>query len=151
MAKSDDPYAYRRLHPYGQPHDRFPKPPRAERQHDHREVQANQFREDAHGPGYDNDVSKRSWLQNGDATTKPSFDKHDNAWRSESKGNTFGRETTQDRAADHNKHHSEFELHGRHGMTHSNDVHDRSQRRVPSYEKQGRNDLQPTADARKRR
>jgi len=29
---------------------------------------------DRQGPGYDNDVSLKSWLRNGDATTKPGFD-----------------------------------------------------------------------------
>ncbi len=36
--------------------------------------------EDRHDEGYDNDVKLSSWLRNGDATTKPSFDKG-NAWR----------------------------------------------------------------------
>jgi len=35
---------------------------------------------DQHGPGYDNDVSTKSWLRNGDATSKPQFDQG-NAWR----------------------------------------------------------------------
>jgi len=35
---------------------------------------------DQHGPGYDNDVSTKSWLRNGDATSKPAFDQG-NAWR----------------------------------------------------------------------
>lgn len=29
---------------------------------------------DRTGPGYSNDVSLKSWLRNGDATTKPGFD-----------------------------------------------------------------------------
>jgi hypothetical protein len=36
--------------------------------------------------GYDNDVSKRSWLQNGDATSRPGFERG-NAWR---KGKGYG-------------------------------------------------------------
>lgn len=31
---------------------------------------------DRQGPKYDNDVSLKSWLRNGNAETKPSFDKH---------------------------------------------------------------------------
>lgn len=37
---------------------------------------------DRQGPGYDNDVKLSSWLRNGDATTKPSFDKTGKATRS---------------------------------------------------------------------
>lgn len=36
--------------------------------------QAPQDPVDKHGPKYDQDVSISSWLRNGDATTKPSFD-----------------------------------------------------------------------------
>lgn len=36
--------------------------------------------EDRHDAKYDNDVPLSSWLRNGKADTKPSFDK-DNAWR----------------------------------------------------------------------
>lgn len=45
-----------------------------------RDPQAPQFPEDQRGPKYDNDVPLSGWLRNGDATTKPSFDKG-NAWR----------------------------------------------------------------------
>jgi hypothetical protein len=41
------------------------------------------------GSLYDNDVSKKSWLQNGDVTTKPGFDKG-NAWRMKNKGDDWG-------------------------------------------------------------
>jgi hypothetical protein len=34
----------------------------------------NQDPEDAHGPRYDGIVSERSWLRNGDGTSKPNFD-----------------------------------------------------------------------------
>lgn len=36
--------------------------------------------EDRQGPHYDNDTPLSSWLRNGNATTKPAFDKS-NAWR----------------------------------------------------------------------
>ena len=39
-------------------------------------MQAPQSVNDRHGEKYDNDVSIKSWLRNGDATTKPGFDKH---------------------------------------------------------------------------
>jgi hypothetical protein len=45
-----------------------------------KDEQPPQCPEDKHGPGYDDDVSLSSWLRNGNATTKPSFDKG-NAWR----------------------------------------------------------------------
>jgi hypothetical protein len=68
-------YEERRYHPRNAPHDKFPSPHRAaNRCEPHEEVQENQFRENAHGPGYDNDVNKRSWLQSGNAEAKPSFD-----------------------------------------------------------------------------
>jgi hypothetical protein len=60
-----------------------------------------------HDKLYDNDVRLDSWLRSNDATTKPGFDKHDNSWRSDSKGNRFGRETTKDYRDDHNRHWTE--------------------------------------------
>jgi hypothetical protein len=84
MAKSDRDidrlYEERRVFPRGKNSENRPLRPSAAGFHRHEEVQANQFRENAHGPGYDNDVKKSSWLQNGDATTKKSFDRG-NAWR----------------------------------------------------------------------
>jgi hypothetical protein len=41
-----------------------------------RVMQAPQSVNDRHGDNYDNDVSISSWLRNGNATTKPGFDKH---------------------------------------------------------------------------
>jgi hypothetical protein len=35
----------------------------------------NQDPEDRHGPKYDNEVDIKSWLRNGNAATKPGFDK----------------------------------------------------------------------------
>jgi hypothetical protein len=97
----------------------------------------NQHPANWHDKNYNNDVPIDSWLRNGNAATKPGFDKHQNAWRSESKGNTFGKETIKDYEADHNLHHSEFELKHNAGVTHSPDAHDFSKRHVPSYEKRG--------------
>ena len=78
MARKTDHIARlyeQRYHPRNQPHDKFPSPHRAANKCEpHEEVQQNQFRENAHGPGYDNDVNKRSWLQSGNAEAKPSFD-----------------------------------------------------------------------------
>jgi hypothetical protein len=142
MASKDDHikrlYDAHRIYPRSQPHDgRHPSPHRAaNRAEPHEEIQRNQFRENEHGPGYDNDVSKRSWLQNGDATTKPSFDKHENAWRSPSKGNTFGEETIKVRSADFRGHHTEFERHNANGsVTHEQQAHDFSKRHVTEAEK----------------
>lgn len=39
-----------------------------------KEMQAPQSVNDRHGSKYNNDVSIDSWLRNGNATTKPSFD-----------------------------------------------------------------------------
>jgi hypothetical protein len=86
---------------------------------------------------YDNDVPLDSWLRNGDATSKPGFDKHDNAWRSDSKGNAFGRETIKDFEADHNRHWTEFEHKHNAGTTHTTEGHDYSKRHVPQYERRG--------------
>src|SRR5262249_7549903 len=85
------------------------------------------------------DVKLSDWKRNGDATTKPSFDKHPNSWRSESKGNVFGRETIKDRPVDHHKHHSEFERRHNAGVTHEQQAytHDFSARRIPDYERKG--------------
>jgi hypothetical protein len=84
MARSDDPiaklYEHRRSYPDAKPHDRFPRPQDAARYHEHREIQQPQAPEDQHGPGYSNDVSKRSWLQSGVATDKQFFDRG-NSWR----------------------------------------------------------------------
>lgn len=41
-----------------------------------RQMQAPQSKNDKQDTKYDNDVSISSWLRNGDATTKPGFDKH---------------------------------------------------------------------------
>jgi hypothetical protein len=97
-----------------------------------------------HDKHYDNDAT--GWVRacrtgeptcnNEDATTKPFFDKG-NAWRSESKGNTYGRETVKDYSVDHNRHHTEFELRHNAGMTHEQQAHDFSKRHVPQYEKRG--------------
>jgi hypothetical protein len=141
MAHSDDKiarlYERHRDHPRSKPHDSYPSPHRAaNRCEPHEEVQANQFPENAHGPGYDSDVSIKSWLRNGDATSKPSFDKHENSWRSESKGNTFGKETTKVRSVDFLNHHSEFERHNSNGsVTHEQQAHDFSKRHVTEAER----------------
>src|SRR5262245_32055093 len=66
--------------------------------------------ENAHdnaGDRYDNDVDKKSWLQSGDATAKPSFDRG-NAWRTERHSGMA--DQIKDRPVDHNRHHSEFTL-----------------------------------------
>jgi hypothetical protein len=89
MARSNDPiaklYEHRRQYPDARPHDRFPKPQDANRYRHHEEIQRPQSREDQHGPGYNNDVSKRSWLQNGDGTTKSKYD-FGGSWRRADKG-----------------------------------------------------------------
>jgi hypothetical protein len=92
MARKDDPYAGR-IHPCAKPHDRFPSPHRAaNRAADHEEMQKNQFRENAHGLGYSNDVRKTSWLQSGRAVDKPSFDHwQDRPSMKRNKGNSWGK------------------------------------------------------------
>jgi hypothetical protein len=89
---------------------------------------------------YHNDVDKKSWLQSGRATDRPGFD-YKNAYRTDR--NTGMTDQVKDRPADHNRHWSEFQLHGKHGTTHSVDAHDRSQRHVPQYERTGNNAKQP--------
>jgi hypothetical protein len=90
--------------------------------------------ENAHdnaGGKYDNDVSIKSWLRNGDATSKPSFD-FGGAYRKDM------RSQIKDRPVDHNRHHSEFERHNSNdSMTHDQMAHDYSKRHVPTYEKRG--------------
>jgi hypothetical protein len=78
----DDLYREGRSYPSGQPHERR-HPAAAAGLGRNVEHQAPQMIEDAHdnrGGRYDNDVSADSWLRNGDATTKASFDRG-NAWR----------------------------------------------------------------------
>lgn len=139
MARHDDKvaklYEERRVHPRNQPHDgRHPSPHRAANQCEpHWEVQQNQFPEDAHGPGYNNDVKISDWKRNGRAESKPSYDDK-NVWR----GHEL-RDQIKDRHADHNRHHSEFEIHHNAGTTHAQGAydHDFSKRHVPNYEKKG--------------
>src|SRR5262249_17743069 len=83
---------------------------------------------------YDNDVDIKSWLRNGDATSKKSFD-FGNAWRTERHSGMA--DQIKDRRADHNRHHTEFELKHNAGTTHANEAHDFSKRHVPNYEKRG--------------
>jgi hypothetical protein len=71
-------YERHRSFPDGKNSENHPRPQDANRYHRHEEIQRPQSREDQHdnaGGRYDNDVSKRSWLQNGDGTSKPFFDK----------------------------------------------------------------------------
>ena len=84
MAKRsvDDLYRLGRSYPTSQPHERR-HPAGGSGLGRNVEHQAPQMPEDAHdnrGGRYDNDVSADSWLRNGDATTKPSFDRG-NSWR----------------------------------------------------------------------
>jgi hypothetical protein len=94
--------------------------------------------------GYSNDVDKKSWLQSGKATDKPFFDKNQ-SYRHDDKGNARGKSDTKDyRDADHRNHWSEFEHTHNAGTTQSNDFRSPGKKSVPSYEKRGRNDLQPS-------
>ena len=153
MAKDRTSQLYKQHRAY----PRNPEPPRrhdpavnnsrhyeqGQRHGDH--TSAPQFVEDGRAANYTNDAS--GWVRgsrsgeptcnNEDATRVEKFDKS-NAWRSESKGNTFGRETIKDyRDADHLNHHSEFRLHHNAGMTHAPEAHDFSKRHIPSHERRG--------------
>src|SRR5262249_33069575 len=122
--KISDLYERHKAHPRGRNSERHPapynearydhSPPYAALHNNHAPDPANSQhhspRKADGGSRYLNDVSISDWKRNGDATSKPSFDKHTNSWRSESKGNVLGRETIKDRAVDHNRHHTEFEL-----------------------------------------
>jgi hypothetical protein len=75
-----------------------------------------------------------------DATGKPSFDRS-NAYRTDR--DTGMASQVKDREVDHNRHHTEFELHHNAGTTHAPEAHDYSKRHVPSYERRGNNNDQP--------
>jgi hypothetical protein len=68
-------YSRGRSFPRGQVREHSPRPPSADGYDRHQEIQRPQAPEDQRGPGYSNDVSKKSWLQSGTATDKPGFDK----------------------------------------------------------------------------
>jgi hypothetical protein len=88
---------------------------------------------DNHRGRYDNIVDERSWLRNGDATSKPSFDKS-NAWRTDR--DTGMRDQIKVRSADFRRHHTEFERHNANGsVTHDPMKHDFSKRHITEAEK----------------
>ena len=92
----EEHYSVGRVHPRGRVIDdgaenRIERHPSMESKGPALRNNRNQDPEDKHDDrssprGYDNDVSKRSWLQNGDATTRPNFD-FGNSWRRADKGN----------------------------------------------------------------
>jgi hypothetical protein len=97
-------------------------------------VQANQAPEDRHGPGYDNRVNINSWLRNGDATSKPSFD-FGNSWRTARHSGMA--DQIKDRPQDHNRHHSEFTLRHNAGETAEQQAWDPNKRHIPHWERKG--------------
>jgi hypothetical protein len=98
-------------------------------------VQENQFRENMHGPGYDND-HPNDWVRGRgeSATGKPGFD-FKGAHRVDRDSGMA--DQIRDRAADHNRHWTEFERSHNAGRTAMPEAHDYSKRHVPQYERRG--------------
>jgi hypothetical protein len=82
-------YERHRSFPDGKNSERHPRPPRADRAHDHREVQAPQAPEDQRAAHYHND-HPNDWVRGRgeSATGKPGFD-FGNSWRRANKGDTW--------------------------------------------------------------
>jgi hypothetical protein len=111
--------------------------------HRHEEIRSPQHRENQHDVNYDNDA--RGWVRgapngqmptghNEDATRLGNFDRG-NAYRTDRDSGMA--DQIKDRAGDHNRHHTEFELRHNAGMTHAFEAHDYFKRHVPQYDRRG--------------